>query len=316
MKRGNGMINRMKTILKLFLMNFSLILLVGCGNDSTFQTVAPSDMDSDFTGFSDDEDEKESLEDDETETSDTPFGDPIETTTSSYSENLQFQHGDKDGNYVVAGIGDCTDTDIIIPSKHAGRSVVGINSRAFYDCRYITSITIPDSVTSIGEYAFAKCKKLTSITVPDSVTSIGYASFMSCSSLTSITIPDSVTSIGYATFNGCSSLTSITIPSSVTSIGELAFEGCSSLTSVIISNGVISIGDNAFKDCKNITSITIPNSITSIGKNALFDCDSSTNIYYDGTMSEWKNIEKGRAVFNLTHTVTICCTDGQIIYKD
>ena len=67
---------------------------------------------------------------------------------------------------------------------------------AFYNCRRLSNINIPNSVTSIGEYAFERCTALTSINIPDSVTSIGARAFRDCSNLTSITIPNSVTSIG------------------------------------------------------------------------------------------------------------------------
>lgn len=59
------------------------------------------------------------------------------------------------------------------------------------------------SVTSIGYYAFYGCRELTSINIPNSVTSIGYSAFRYCSGLTSITIPNSVTSIGYEAFYDC-----------------------------------------------------------------------------------------------------------------
>ena len=75
-----------------------------------------------------------------------------------------------------------------------------IYSKAFYECRGLTSITIPASVTSIGDNAFYDCIGLTSVSIPDSVTSIGDNAFSGCSGLTSIKIPDSVTSIGYAAF--------------------------------------------------------------------------------------------------------------------
>lgn len=66
--------------------------------------------------------------------------------------------------------------------------ITSIRDHAFYGCRKLTSITIPDSVTSIADYAFSDCSSLTSITIPDSVTSIGNRAFYNCRSLTSVTM--------------------------------------------------------------------------------------------------------------------------------
>ena len=122
-----------------------------------------------------------------------------------------------------------------------------IGEFAFYNCRSLTSVTIPSSVTSIGKYAFSGCSGLTSVTIPSSVTSIGEAAFLDCSGLTSVTLPSSVTSIGGSAFEGCSGLTSITLPSSVTSIGSSAFSRCSGLTSVYVSwESPLSISTSVF----------------------------------------------------------------------
>ena len=149
-------------------------------------------------------------------------------------------------------------------------------------------LVIPDTiegnpVTSIGPQAFWICKSVTSITIPDSVTSIGNSAFLNCTSLTSITIPDSVTSIGNTAFDGCDNLTSITIPDSVTYIGNFAFGHCSSLRSITIGDGVTIIGGGAFRDCSNLTSITIPNSVTYIGNSAFRDCSNLTSLTFQGS---------------------------------
>ena len=203
--------------------------------------------------------------------------------------------------------------DITIPSTLGGYPVTNIGDCAFYYCKSLTSVTIPDSVTSIGSWAFSGCSSLTAINVysgnqsyssddgvlfnknkkeliccpggksgeyviPNSVTSICDYAFEDCDILTSVTIPDSVTSIGSWAFSGCSSLTSVKIGDSVTSIGEYAFSRCSSLTSVTIPDSVTSIGSDAFYCCSGLTSVIIPDSVTSIGSRAFYRCSSLTSV--------------------------------------
>ena len=141
--------------------------------------------------------------------------------------------------------------------KRRTYAVTRIGGRAFYGCRGLTSVTIPDSVTSIGDSAFYGCSSLASVMIPDGVTSIGGSVFCGCSSLASVTIPDSVTSIGSYAFGDCSGLTSVTIPDSVTSIGDYAFCYCSGLTSVTIPDGVTSIGSSAFGSCDNLSTARV-----------------------------------------------------------
>ena len=51
--------------------------------------------------------------------------------------------------------------DIVIPEsitfENSKYSVTSIGSDAFWGCRSLTSVTIPNSVTSIGDNAFARC---------------------------------------------------------------------------------------------------------------------------------------------------------------
>ena len=195
----------------------------------------------------------------------------------------------------------------------SGSPLTSIEDWAFYDCRNLTSVTIPEGVTSIGDGAFYDCRNLASVTIPDSVTSIESVAFWGCNSLASITIPEGVTSIGGEAFHGCPSLTAIdvaadntaysaldgilytkdgktlvqcpagktgtiTIPDSVTGIGEYAFIGCSSLTSVTIPDSVTSIWLWAFAGCSGLASVTIPDSVTSIGEGAFIECTSLASV--------------------------------------
>ena len=103
--------------------------------------------------------------------------------------------------------------DIIIPetvvSNRASFLVTSIGENAFFSCKSLTSITLPNSVKSIGMGSFTYCESLTSITIPDSVKVIANMAFYHCSSLTEITLPNSVKSLGYYIFGNCFSLETI-----------------------------------------------------------------------------------------------------------
>ncbi|MBO5281089.1 MAG: hypothetical protein J6B55_07795, partial [Clostridia bacterium] len=69
----------------------------------------------------------------------------METPASTGSEGLKYQKND-DGSYSVCALGSCTDTNIIIPNVYNEKPVTSIEYYAFYGCKEITHITIPDSV--------------------------------------------------------------------------------------------------------------------------------------------------------------------------
>ncbi|MBE6086490.1 MAG: cell wall-binding protein [Clostridium beijerinckii] len=73
-----------------------------------------------------------------------------------------------------------TGIPLVIPGKIGDIEIKSIGNSAFYECEYLTDVTIPDGVTSIGNNAFGRCVSLKSIIIPDSVESIGHDAFYAC----------------------------------------------------------------------------------------------------------------------------------------
>ena len=229
-----------------------------------------------------------------------PETEPETIPDSPFSLGLDYVRN-RNGTYVVRGLGSCTDMDIVIPETYEGGRVVGIGASAFENRRGLTSVTIPEGVTSIGNAAFDGCTNLKTVVIPESVTSIGGYAFCDCASLTSVTLPSGVTAISDYTFSGCSALEQVAIPEGVVSIGNSVFRGCanlsaitipdrvsewgnrvfyecSGLTSVVLSKNLTEIGEAAFVRCTSLSSIDIPDGVTSIGDSAFFSCTALTSI--------------------------------------
>lgn len=96
---------------------------------------------------------------------------------------------------------------VVIPAEINGKKVVGIADEAFSQtkanvgyAKWITSVTLPDTIKSIGANAFYGCSRVKEIVLPDGLETIGEGAFRYCNSLTEINIPASVKEIGDIAF--------------------------------------------------------------------------------------------------------------------
>ena len=155
----------------------------------------------------------------------------------------------ENGNYcLVKGCYSELTGDVYVGSYFNELQVLGINARAFENCRYITSLYFLDGIINIGEGAFAGCKALEQITLSKTLERIGDNAFENCTSLTEITIPENVTVIGENAFAGCTSLEKVILPEGLVEIKSGAFKNCTSLTEIVIPESVKIIGYSAFSN--------------------------------------------------------------------
>jgi hypothetical protein len=88
-----------------------------------------------------------------------------------------------DGIWFVTGMGNCTDTELVLPKYIDGYEISGISNGAFAENKNITSAFLQDGITSLGNRAFMGCTSLETVTLPASITSIGEEAFSGCTSL-------------------------------------------------------------------------------------------------------------------------------------
>ena len=131
--------------------------------------------------------------------------------------------------FSVAGIGNCTDENVIVPENFCGYHVTSIMAGAFEDCETLKSITFPRTVTVISERAFRWCKNLEEVILPDTLTEIGVQAFYNCDALKGIHIPQSVTQIGESAFDSCYDLKSVILPKGIVALESKVFNYCYNL---------------------------------------------------------------------------------------
>lgn len=196
------------------------------------------------------------------------------------SQGLSFTEYAK-GYFYVSGIGQCKDSDIVIPSEYKGMPVTGIEASAFISNTYITSVVIPDSVKTIKNGAFYECTALTTVVMGSGVTKIENTAFRGCRSLKSIVIPDGVTELPNMIFYECYSLSDIALPENLTSIGKYAFTS-TSLTQIKIPSSVSYIGDYAFSYCNKLARIELPLSIDTVNPCTFSGCTALSSATMQG----------------------------------
>ena len=119
---------------------------------------------------------------------------------------------------------------VFFDSKDGG--LVRINDRAFFGCKKLDQIDLPNTTTGIYKSAFQNCDALSDITLSTSLAYIDELAFADCKVLNNITLPDTKLNINIAAFLNDVALTSITLPARLQGLGASAFEGCSALAEV------------------------------------------------------------------------------------
>lgn len=148
---------------------------------------------------------------------------------------------------------------------------IGIMGSSFWDCKFLESIDIPDSITVIDDHTFDGCTKLKNVMLPTTLKKIGAYAFYDCSSLSNLTLPDSLEIINVYAFGQCSLLTDIKLPAGLKTIGAEAFFRCYSLTTIVIPDNVTEIGDGVFQECTSLKNVFIFPNVTVIKDRAFYD---------------------------------------------
>lgn len=192
-----------------------------------------------------------------------------------------------------------SESEITLPESYAGTPVTSIADRSFLNSS-VTSVVVPDSYTSVGSYAFYSCKDLKQISLPETISLIGMGAFAKsgliaadlsetkitavpsylftgCASLESVLLPNNVENVGEAAFAE-TALTSLEIPSSVTVLGYTAFANTESLEKVTLHEGLKSIGESCFENSA-LGTINLPETLESIGASAFRGNSSLKTLY-------------------------------------
>ena len=174
----------------------------------------------------------------------------------------------------------------------------------------IVDLVIPDDVTTIKDYVFRNCTSLNSVVIGNGVTRIGKYAFYLCKNLKSVEIGNNVININEGAFSNCINMTEVVIGNKVTNIGASAFNDCDSLVNVVIPDSVTNIDRRAFFYCDSLTSVIIGAGVTDIGDAAFYDCGNLTNIVFNGTVEQWRSVNKGSMWNQLVPTKQVTCSDG------
>lgn len=208
---------------------------------------------------------------------------------------------------------------------HIPASVEQIGSRVFAGTQIKTLPEMP-GLKRIGDEAFYQCKNLKKVTIPETVEYIGGGAFYGCSNIWSLTynainaecesfmepnaplekiviggkvrrlprgifsgreftevaLPACLERIDDSAFYGCKNLTTINLSDSIRYIGDNAFYGCSSLKNIHWSLRLATIGSRAFRQTA-LETISLPEGVTSVGDGAFYICPFAKTVYIPST---------------------------------
>ena len=186
-----------------------------------------------------------------------------------------------------------------------------IGYRAFYNCDYLRTFIMPNTVTSLNvasgysySYTFSDCARLTTLHFSNALTNIPEQACNDCPELVNVKLPNQLNSIGSYAFYRNYKLQSIDFPESLRTINSDAFQECA-FDTVKLPLKLSSLGSRAFESCMNLKYIELPSYIGNYNDN-FYNCDAVNKVVCQSATPPGITTDpfrEGRAKSNITLVV-------------
>lgn len=224
------------------------------------------------------------------------LGEPVVPEVTVVAENRLF--GDllytaySDGTAVLTGYNGML-TELRLPDKVDGLTLVGIADQAFANNTTLTTLMTGETLSYIGNETFYQCTALETVEIGSNVTRIGYYAFEGTPWMDAqegpfvvagdgilikykgeeaeVIIPEGIKVISDAFFQN-SDLHTVTLGPDVERLDDYAFSYCGNLVEINFNEGLREIGPYAFSFCETVRMIRLPSTVTTIGDSAFMFC--------------------------------------------
>ena len=181
-------------------------------------------------------------------------------------------------------------------------AVSEIPERAFEELP-ITKVILPNNCKKINQRAFYECKSLREVVMPQNYTlnRIGPEAFKNCESLEEIDmLHQDFNSNGLeeGCFSYCSRLKKVTLSKYLEVIPEECFAG-SGIVEISLS-GIYEIEKSAFSFCKFLEKVILTHDLRIIGKNAFYGCERLKNFSFPCVCGNDEQLEIEDEAFSLS----------------
>ena len=194
-----------------------------------------------------------------------------------------------------------------------------ISGSPFYENGEIKKLVVSEGITEIGNSLFDHCRNIAAASFPNTLTRIGKRAFFAYADgeLAALEFPSSVTTIGDEAFSD-QGMTSVTLPKTLTTLGTYLFRSADNLQSVRVE--CAEIPAFCFVSCGKLSQMTLSKNVKKIGANIINYCTQLKTITYEGSLEEWKAVEKyanwdgNSGSTNPGYLDNIVCIDGTMVY--
>ena len=194
------------------------------------------------------------------------------------------------------------ETEVKVPTKISGLSVIAVGEGCFEGNKTVVSIKLNSEIVTVKDRAFKDCTALKEVTKTESLTTVGASAFEGCSALEEFEYPESVTAVPEKCFAGCTALAEIKEHKNLKNVAADAFEGTAwenaqpdgalsfgrvtygvkgQVKNLEIPKGVSLIEDYVFLGCDYIETVTLGPDVEEIGLYAFQNCTNLKEVSFD-----------------------------------